>query len=421
MAPAFISPLTINPTPSLRRSPRSWLSMQETTPRVLIVGGTGRTGSSTALALANIMSNEVHITIAGRNLKRGRDVVKKIGENIASLASLNVNDNYLLDEHVASHDIIVHTAGPFQRRLKPNEVLRSALRHSKDYIDICDDVTHAEEAKLLNHLAVDANSRALICTGVYPGLSNLASIAAADKLIGKPHRVRLYYYTAGSGGIGATVLASTFLILSLPALVYDACGLQVAVPAASSPEVVDFGGRVGHRTTYLLNLPEVPSLQKTLTGGTGAASAKFSTGPPFWNVLLRAAARWGPKQLMANQKAMKEFASFSLPVVRFVDYFSGARTAFIAVVEDTHGGCVTARYEHECLSTSVGETTAAFVAEMLRDRTRSEREIGAGIWYPEEIPKRSRERICREGTRTADVYVVEHNDKVVSDSVPCTK
>lgn len=383
--------------------------MQTASPRVLIVGGTGRTGSATAQALANIMPVGIHITIAGRNIKRGHDVVRKIGEHIASFASLDVNDKNLLDSHVASHDLIVHTAGPFQRRPKSNEVLRSAFLHAKDYIDICDDVTHAEEAKSLHHLARTSKSRALICTGVYPGLSNLAAIAAADQLVGKPRRVQLYYYTAGSGGIGATVLASTFLILSSPALVYDACGVQVPVPPASSPEVINFGGRVGHRTTYLLNLPEVPSLQQTLTGGTGAACAKFSTGPPFWNALLRAAARWGPKQLMANQKAMNGFASFSLPVVRFVDYFSGARTAFIAVVEDSHGSCITARYEHKCLRFSVGETTAAFVAEMLRDRMRDVREIQPGVWFPEEIPRSSRERICREGTHSADRYVVEHD------------
>ncbi len=410
MTLAFLSQIPFNPTSSpSRRGPRQCSTMKASSHSVLIVGGTGRTGSATATALAKIHPSDIHITIAGRNPKRGRDVANKIGRHIASFVSLDVNDENLLDSHVASHDLIVHTAGPFQRRPKSNEVLHSAIRHSKDYIDICDDVVHAEEAKSLHQLACNANSRALICTGVYPGLSNLAAVAAADQLPGKPHRVQLYYYTAGSGGIGATVLASTFLILSSPALVYNACGTQVSVPAASSPEVIDFGGRVGNRTTYLLNLPEVPSLQQTLTGGAGAACAKFSTGPPFWNALLRAAARWGPKQLMANQKVMNRFAVFSLPVVRFVDYFSGARTAFIAVVEDSHGGCITARYEHECLRASVGETTAAFVAEMLRDRMRDVREIDAGVWFPEEMPQCSRERICREGTRSADRYAVEQS------------
>lgn len=388
--------------------------------RVLIVGGTGRVGAATALALAENPCDALSLTLAGRRVVRGERLAAQVRARGASHISdvrferLDLQDEERLLELVEVHDLVLHVAGPFQKRPRPNEVLRATIAaRGPDYIDVCDDVAHMHDARALRTEAEAAGVRALVCTGIYPGVSNLAAADAVARLHAPAASVRLFYYTAGSGGIGVSVLASTFLILAEQAVTYNA-GKQVLRPSAAEPEVVDFGGRVGRRTVYLLNLPEVPSLHDTLmaTGG-GEAWAKFSTGPPFWNWLLQFMARFAPKQWMADKRAMQRFALISLPAVRFVDFFSGARTCFLVKVaaKPVEGKAppraVSVVYEHKSLKKSVGEATAAFVAELVHDRGRHVREIPAGVHYPEELPDGVRARICTDAVRRADRYVVQ--------------
>jgi len=48
------------------------------------------------------------------------------------------------------------------------------------------------------------------------------AVMAAElvRLNGKPKRIRYSYYTAGSGGAGPTILATSFLLLGEEAIVY---------------------------------------------------------------------------------------------------------------------------------------------------------------------------------------------------------
>ena len=54
-------------------------------------------------------------------------------------------------------------------------------------------------------------------TGIYPGFSNLIAANLVEKAREKDpdddcERLRFSYYTAGSGGVGATILATSFLL-----------------------------------------------------------------------------------------------------------------------------------------------------------------------------------------------------------------
>lgn len=404
---------------------------------MLIIGGTGRAGSQTARALGTFDDLCVDITIAGRNVSRGEKIVKGLSKSTSAtmhagnlnnrFAAVDVNHAGDLEALVAEHDVVVHTAGPFQGRNTPCEVLRASIKAGCDYVDICDDVSHAEMAVSLATKAKQAGTRALICTGVYPGLSNLAAKSAAAELGSSesPNKVNIWYYTAGSGGIGPTVLASTFLILSEKVQVYDSSGAVRWKMAGSEREEVNFGANIGPRTTYLLNLPEIPSLHANILEqhGGGECTAKFATGPAMWNALLQFTAKYGPKHLMRDTAIMTGFAKFSMGVVRLVDLFVGSRTAFMVKVNDR----ICVKYEHQCLRESVGETTAAFVAELIRDRGRNgkdsegengegkeeidssgnnfnSRRIEAGVYYPEQLCGDVRERICKDATKTADLY-----------------
>lgn len=151
-------------------------------------------------------------------------------------------------------------------------------------------------------------------------------------------------------------------------------------PPASDVEIVDFGGDVGMKSVYLLNLPEVESTHDCLCPA-GEVSAKFATGPPFWNSLLRATAQYVPSSVLRNQKLMLAFSKFSLPVVRAVDVFSGARTAIRVEVEFGDVARACGVYEHESLRSCVGAATAAFVCELISEgRSRK-----PGVFFPEEL------------------------------------
>ncbi len=165
------------------------LSNQEHSPptRVLILGGTGRAGAQTARALTYLAKNSTSITIAGRSESRGRRVVRAVRDSVRDYISqveferVDIGDEKSLARLIETHDVIVHTAGPFQKRRTPNEVLRAAVKAGKDYIDICDDVEHAKDARTLQEEARRKNVRAIVCAGIYPGIGNMAIDAVINR------------------------------------------------------------------------------------------------------------------------------------------------------------------------------------------------------------------------------------------------
>lgn len=93
--------------------------------RVLILGGTGRVGGSTAVALSKL-SPDLQIIIAGRNRERGAAMVEKLGD-YSEFTAVNIDDSRSLEAALDDVDIVVHTAGPFQQAQKCT-VLEAAIR-----------------------------------------------------------------------------------------------------------------------------------------------------------------------------------------------------------------------------------------------------------------------------------------------------
>lgn len=300
-----------------------------------------------------------------------------------------------MDELISRHDVTIHVAGPFQRVLHATLLMQICVRRGVRYMDVCDDLSHASACKDMDVSVKESGGVAWISTGVYPGLSNLMAAFAAGGEEGGD--VKFYYHTAGTGGIGATVLASTFLLLSERAIVYED-DMRVMKKAAGDVEQFDFAGRIGVRDTYLLNLPEVTSIRDNLK--IRNVCAKFSTAPGVWNFLLRGMARWTPTEWLRDRDAMLRFANFSMPVVRGVDMICGARTG-IVVVAVTKGKQVCVRYEHESLARCVGESTAAFANELIHRK-----QLDSGVWYPEELAVDTREKIVNNATTTCNFYTV---------------
>jgi hypothetical protein len=188
--------------------------------------------------------------------------------------------------------------------------------------------------------------------------------------------VNFSFFTAGSGGAGATLLVATFLILAEKALTVVR-GQRHPVDAMKSYLTVDFGDVVGDKQVAHLNLLETASIHDTL--GVGSTQSLFGTAPPFWNTLLGFMARL-PRSLLSNEDLMRRLSVFSLPIVRAVDAIAGATNAMRCDVTcetepDLHA---TAVYAHENLEPCVGECVAAFACAVAGGAIRP------GVWFPEE-------------------------------------
>ncbi|KAJ0021130.1 hypothetical protein Pint_30990 [Pistacia integerrima] len=120
--------------------------------------------------------------------------------------------------------------------------------------------------------------------------------------------LRFSYYTAGTGGAGPTILATSFLLLGEEVVAYSK-GEKVKLKPYSGMINVDFGKGIGRKDVFLFhlieklrivkllyflqqfnstesfifrNLPEVRSAHEIL--GVPTVSARFGTAPFFWNL-----------------------------------------------------------------------------------------------------------------------------------------
>ncbi|MBA0790674.1 hypothetical protein Gohar_015309 [Gossypium harknessii] len=229
--------------------------------RVLVLGGTGRVGGSTATALSKLCP-DLRIVVGGRNREKGAAMVATLGKN-SEFAEVNINNKDSLEAALSDVDLVVHAAGPFQQSQKCT-VLEAAIETQTAYLDVCDDTNYAFCAKSFKDRAVDANIPAITTGGIYPGVSNenidgfdmtvmAAELVHAARSESKtePERLRFSYYTAGSGGAGPTILATSFLLLGEEVVAYNK-GQKIKLKPFTGMLNVDFGKGIGKRDVYLL-------------------------------------------------------------------------------------------------------------------------------------------------------------------------
>ncbi|ERN05140.1 hypothetical protein AMTR_s00053p00188250 [Amborella trichopoda] len=222
-------------------------------------------------------------------------------------------------------DLVVHAAGPFQREEKCS-VLEVAISTKTPYVDVCDDRTYALCAKSFHEKAVAAEVPAITTAGIYPGVSSVmaAELVREAKIESSsvPERLRFYYYTAGSGGAGPTILATSFLLLGEDVIAYNK-GEKVKLKPYSGMLNIDFGKGIGKRDVFLLNLPEVGSAYEVLNVPT--VSARFGTAPFFWNWGMSAIATLVPKEILRERSKVQQLVRVFDPIVRVFDGIAGER------------------------------------------------------------------------------------------------
>ncbi|XVE59959.1 hypothetical protein DITRI_Ditri05aG0088200 [Diplodiscus trichospermus] len=347
--------------------------------RVLVLGGTGRVGGSTATALSKF-SPDLRIVVGGRKREKGEAMVAKLGKN-SEFVEVNIDNEDSLEAALSDVDLVVHAAGPFQQAEKCT-VLEAALETKTAYLDVCDDTSYAIRAKSFKDRAVDANIPAITTGGIYPGVSNVMAAelvrAARSESKGEPERLRFSYYTAGTGGAGPTILATSFLLLGEEVVAYNK-GQKIKLKPFTGMLNVDFGKGIGKRDVYLLNLPEVWSAHEVLEVPT--VSARFGTAPFFWNWGMEAMTNLLPVEFLRDRSKVQELVQLFDPLVRAVDGIAGERMSMRVDLECSDGRSTLALFSHRRLSVSVGTATAAFALAILEGSTHP------GVWFPEEVHK----------------------------------
>jgi NAD(P)-dependent dehydrogenase (short-subunit alcohol dehydrogenase family) len=355
---------------------------------VLVVGGSGRVGGSVTTQLlkhgAQVIVGGTRSASFTESKRRWSVVVPGLDVESVQFRSLNREDTAsiacVLDENRV--DLVVHTAGPFQGKVKAqNGVLEACLNKNVPYIDVCDDYCTATAAK--TKYSEQARVPCIVSTGCWPGVSSLMAKQLVSKVLQSNPTltpadlsVNFSFFTAGSGGAGVTLLVATFLILAEKALIV-VNGRRREVNAMEQYSNVHFGDIVGTKEVAHLNLLETASVHDTL--GVGNTQSLFGTAPKFWNALLGAMAKL-PSSLLANEEIMRKLSIFSIPVVRLVDYFAGATNAmrcdvFCEKIPELRASAI---YAHENLEPCVGECVVAFVCAVLSEM------VPPGIWFPEE-------------------------------------
>lgn len=362
--------------------------------RVLILGGTGRIGGSTATSLSNLCP-DLNIIVGGRNREKGASMVAKLGKN-SKFAEVNIDDKASLDAALKDVDLVVHSAGPFQQTGNCN-VLEAAIRTKTAYLDVCDDTSYAFRAKSLMNEALAADVPAISTGGIYPGVSNvmaaeLVRIAGIERK-SKPEKLRFYYYTAGSGGAGPTILTTSFLLLGEDVVAYNK-GTEIKLKPYSGMLSIDFGIGVGKKDVFLINLPEVRTTHHTL--GVPTVSARFGTDPFFWNWGMAAMTNLLPAKFFKDKRGVQQLVKLFDPLVRAVDQISGEKVSMRVDLECSDGRQRIGIFSHRRLSRSVGNATAAFALAILEGSTKP------GVWFPEEpegIAIEAREVLLRRAAR----------------------
>uniref|UniRef100_K3ZN20 Saccharopine dehydrogenase NADP binding domain-containing protein n=1 Tax=Setaria italica TaxID=4555 RepID=K3ZN20_SETIT len=370
--------------------------------RVLVLGGAGRVGGSTATALSKLRP-DLNILVGDRNREKGESFAAKLGEK-SEFVQVDIRNASLLEKALQGVDLVVHTAGPFQRA-EECTVLQAAISTKTAYIDVCDDTDYSWRAKGFHEQAKAAGIPAITTAGIYPGVSNVMAaelVHAARSENGEPERLRFFYYTAGTGGAGPTILTTSFLLLGEDVIAYNKgtsyificilwcssgkfqdilicvtnSGEEIKLKPYSGGLNIDFGKGVRKKNVYLLNLPEVKSAFKIL--GVPTVSARFGTAPSFWNWGMQAFANFLPVEFLRDKVKVQNLVKSVDPLVRAIDGIVGERVSMRVDLDCSNGRNTIGLFTHKKLSVSVGFATAAFALAVLEGNTQP------GVWFPEE-------------------------------------
>lgn len=341
--------------------------------RVLIIGGTGRIGSSVAQDL--LAHTDAKITITGRHPDAGEALSSKLGAKVEFLA-LDLSDGEGLRDAVASANLVIHCAGPFHYR--DASVLKTCIDQGVNYLDVSDHRSFTRKALDYRSAAEASGITAIVNSGIFPGISNSMVLQGVEQL-DEAERIHLSYVVAGSGGAGITVMRTTFLGLRTQFEAWVNGQWQMVKPY-SDRETIEFPPPYGRTGVYWFDMPETFTLPETFPAKT--VITKFGTVPDFYNYLTWSVAHWWPASWLRNSAVIEFLAHVSHRMTDFTDHFSGIGVAIRSEVTGQKNGkpavyCST--LVHENTSVAAGYGTGSIAQLMLDGKIKK-----PGVWVVEQ-------------------------------------
>lgn len=326
------------------------------TAQVLILGGSGRIGSSVAADL--VAHTQAEITITGRSSALGTLISDRLGSQVRFL-TLDLADSDHLRQAIASSNLVIHCAGPFHYR--DASVLKSCIEQGVNYLDVSDHRSFTSKA-LEHHAAAEAAGvTAIVNTGIFPGISN--SMVRQDvEQFDDAEQIHLSYVVAGSGGAGVTVMRTTFLGLRRP---FEAWmdGHWQQVKPYSGREAIQFPAPYGCTGVYWYDMPETFTLPDTFPS-VKTVITKFGSVPDLYNHLTWTVAHLWPPSWLRQSSVIEFLAHVSHRMTNVSDRFSGIGVAIRSEVSGQKDGqqqrlCSTLVHDNTAIAAAVGTGTLA--------------------------------------------------------------
>lgn len=295
-------------------------------PRVLIIGGSGRIGRSVAADL--LRHTDAVMTLTGRRSRPGFQTMPR--QRYQSLLLGNVE---AVKDAVSRHDLVIHCAGPF--RLRDFNILSQCIEQGTPYIDVADSPDYVGEALAFGDAAMAAGVTCIVSTGVFPGISN-SMVRQGIEQLDQAKKVHLSYLVAGSGGAGVTVMRTTFIELQTP-FPAKVDGQRVMIQPYCDREVLPFPAPYNQGAgVYWFNTVEALTLANSFPQ-LDTVITKFGSLPDIYNRLTGLMTQLPPSWL--KQPAIVEFLSqVSYTMTQVSDRFSGTGIAMRLDIEGQHQG-----------------------------------------------------------------------------------
>ena len=293
------------------------------TQTVLILGGSGRIGSSVALDL--LQHTEANLRIGGRNETVGQMVCDRLGSR-CQFYPVDLEETTALQPAIAGVDLVIHCAGPFHYR--DTQVLQTCIANGVNYVDVSDHPSFTRKVRECGPQAQAAGITAIVNTGIFPGISN--SMVRQDvEQLDTADSIHLSYVVGGSGGAGVTVMRTTFLGLQKPFSAWIDGTWQTVQPY-SDREIIEFPAPYGRSGVYWFDMPETFTLPQTFPVKT--VVTKFGTVPDFYNYLTWSVARWWHPWLLRQPAVIEFLSQVSHFMTDVSDRFSGVGVAICSDV-----------------------------------------------------------------------------------------
>jgi len=342
--------------------------------QVLIIGGCGRIGSSIARDI--LTHTDAEVTVTGRHAHLGLALAEQLGTKVHFL-EMDLSEVERLREAIATHDLVLHSAGPFHYR--DTRVLQMCIEAGVDYADVSDERTFTEKALSCSDAAKAAGVTAIVNTGVFPGISN-SMVRQGVELLDKADSVQLSYIVAGSGGAGVTVMRTTFIGLqhSFPAWLN---GSWQTVKPYTGRETLEFPA-YGKASVYWYDMPEAITLQRTFPSVKNVIT-KFGVVPDFYNHATWSMAHLVPSPVLKHPSTVEFLANVSYSMTSVTDRFSGTGVAMRCDIQGQKDG-VTSHYcstfSHESAAIATGLGTGSIAELMLKGELKQ-----PGVYAVEQV------------------------------------